>query len=504
MRLLALATAFLFSSMAHAAGESECASLKSYATSYAFCLAHHENYSKCSALDSPLEEQCLARAKKSATPCNSLGDDDKNNCIGIGLSNYSKCGGDDAAKKAWCVALAKLNDTTCTAAGDLKVDCNRTVGLLASLVAVVTPDTSTTTTTTTTGSDDPVATQLKTDLGEDPLKALLTKLTQEQIVALRDALGKDRLKRYEGSLKADGLKKILDAGVTAVKLKEISDKLGDDKLEAFGALALAAVGPEITPTQLGELLTAPPTAYVKDFAEMSNAGKLIKDMVAHYGDATKTGAIFTSASTANVPKEDLKKFFVACKKYGWKKTAEIDIYFQRGVTSGATWDQMLDWAATLTTTTTGNVTMVGGRNTADGAAPHKVTLKDALGNDVVVTFNAADAAHVASRHTWDRFAVVMGNCKPMNSMFPVSITESKIMTMGSNILASSEVATLVASMQPTDSTLGTITVDGVNVEFRVTLNGVNAMVSFYPTGGTDVQNVPKDGMRGAISLHKSK
>jgi hypothetical protein len=504
MKLLALFTAMMLSTAAHAAGEEQCASVKTYPVPYALCLAHHGNDDRCNALDEPFKQQCLGRAKNSATPCSSLDEVDKGVCTGVALKNYSKCPSDDAEKKAWCVALAKGNDGTCSAAGALKTDCNRIAGLLEELAKVVVTTTDTTTTaTTTTTTDSATVKQLRTDLGSGAVDELLKSFSEDEIVKWRDGLGKDRLKRYEGSLKTAGLKKIADASVTPKQLKDVADAATDDKVEALGADALVAILPQITATQVGELLTTPPTAYVKDLAERTDGGKLIKEMVAHFGSAANFGTILGKASGATMPVEDLEKFLGACKDKGWKKVTEVGAYFGY-TTSSATWDVRLAWAKTLTDTTLGQTTDYGGRSVADPSAPHKVTLKDSTGADVVITFNGDDAKHVYTRHTWDGFAVKMGNCKPLNSMFPLSTKSTDILALGAKVLASNEAKNLVAGMTGADSNLGQVVIDGVTIEFRITLNGINGMVSFYPVSGTGVENVDKDGMRGAITLYKSK
>jgi hypothetical protein len=255
-----------------------------------------------------------------------------------------------------------------------------------------------------------------------------------------------------------------------------------------------------------EFLTSPGTsiAFLRSLSEQAGAGAVIRAAAGHFGSFAELGRVLYSAEVISAPAAGLKQFLEHCPANGWRKLGEIDRFFQYAFSSGSTWSDLIRWAEMLGRNSLGDATKVAGRKVADSSAPYFRNLVDAAGNAVRITFNAHDALHVASRHTWERFAVILGNVKDDNSMLPEIIRTADIESIGARLLQDPDVASLVSRLAPGTSDTVSVVDGAITYEVMVTLqNGVNGLVSFYPLVSAGVESLNKDAMRAIIWLFKS-
>ena len=239
---------------------------------------------------------------------------------------------------------------------------------------------------------------------------------------------------------------------------------------------------------------------IKDLNKLTN-------YINHFGDFAKVKTIVDKAKSSSMSTTVIGEFLEACLTTGFKKVSEIEKFFDKVVAHGATaniWRELISYGRNFVADSVGNVTKYGGRTTpGSGGIDSKIfTLSDA--STIRVTVEARDILHMASRHTWKFFAMVMNNAKPTNGMWPLGTTVSGVRNMAKQALNSTEVQTLLGTMVSGENKLTQVVINGIKHEVRIALDGPNGVVSLYPLAGEPgVASVPKKLIQAAIWLWKS-
>lgn len=348
--------------------------------------------------------------------------------------------------------------------------------------------------------------KLVADLGAQLTVDLATAMAPRVVQDLSTHVGRAALTRYVASMGTAGIKDIVDA-VGARYLGDLTKEIGEASVSALGAKAIKEVGPHLSPAEIGALITAPGVTerFAKELFEQAGAGPMLRGAAGHFGSVANLGKIIGMAEAKALSGAQLKSFVDAAVLQGWKKIDGIEMFFKYGGTSGRTWTELIDWGRKLTQNSAGSATKVPGRSMPSPSAPYSKSMADAAGNVADITFTAGDAAHVASRHTWQGFAVTPGNAKDLNNMWPTSVDPSQLEAIGARLLQDPAVATAVAATNPGKRALVSVSDGAFTYEVQVTLqNGINGLVSFYPTAGNGVELLSKDAMRAIVWLFKSK
>ncbi len=337
--------------------------------------------------------------------------------------------------------------------------------------------------------------RLATDLGAPALKELAEHLAPTMIRDLADTLGKDVLLRLKTAFGADGLKTITDS-ITPAQLKSFVDEVGEQALGDFGAKALAEVGKHLSPTELLDLLTTPGTtmAFLRSFCEQAGAGAGLRSAAAHFGSIAELGKILAHAEAHAAPVAVLKDFLAQATRLGWKKPAEIGEFFRHAAPSG--WADAMKFAEDFyrAGNRAGLKPVVPGSQ-AGGAAINTVR---AGTTDIVTT--ASDLAHWKAGHTFEEYALTMGNAGrgAESSMWPLATSDAKILSDMNAILADPRIAAEAATAAA--SGRATTTIGGYFVGLSKVGSDVR-LVQFYPDPGTPA--IPKAIMRSIVQLFQS-
>ena len=238
--------------------------------------------------------------------------------------------------------------------------------------------------------------------------------------------------------------------------------------------------------------------------EIKDLEKLTR-YITHFGDFLKVKTLVAKAKTSgmvNSPGTNIiAEFFESCVANGFKKVPELEQFFEKVKLHGPSttvWREVLGYGVNFVNESVGNLTQFSGRSAVGSGSVASKNFVLSNGSTVTVTVEMADINHMASRHTWSFFAMVLGNAKPSNSMWALGTDLNAVKTMAINALNSPEVSAKISTMLSGGNDLVTV---GSN-EARIALNGPNGIVSMYPTASGTV-NVPKKLMQAAVLLWKS-
>ncbi len=232
----------------------------------------------------------------------------------------------------------------------------------------------------------------------------------------------------------------------------------------------------------------------------------LTNYIAHFGDFAAVRQIVTKARASGMT--IIVEFLDACITDGFRNWAHIDEFFNRAVIGGvntpAGWRQLIQYARNFIAENARNFADYPGRTVpgAGGVGSKTFTLAD--GTAVNVTIEAADIFHYISRHTWKYFRLTMGNVEDLNGMWEVGTGIGNVRTFARNILNSTPLETFVGTMLNGQNRVSpSITIGGIVYEARINLNGVNGMVSIYPTGGANIVSLSRNIMKAAVRLFLS-
>ncbi|WP_446399410.1 hypothetical protein [Coleofasciculus sp. C1-SOL-03] len=343
--------------------------------------------------------------------------------------------------------------------------------------------------------------ELVTSFGAQGLKQAWNAVGKATFSEMVSEFGATALKTAWDEIGEQGIK-ILTKDLAASTIKKLYDDLG--------GLALKNLTDGLSGNQIFELVRnhGLDTNYLKSLAEVTGSGRSLARAITHFGSAGDLAKVLLKAHTSTMSATVLKEFLEACYTTGFKQIGEIEKFFdyviKHGGLSDDIWRSAIEWGQNFVRESVGNTAKYGGRTVSDASAPVQRTLQLADGSTVTVTLNNDDVLHMASRHTWEFFAMVMSNVKPSNSMWPLGTKQADVFNMATDALNSAEVEALVRTMMSGDNQIVEVTVNGLRHEARIALNGPNGLVSLYPlAGGAGVAEVPKNLMKAAISLWKS-
>jgi hypothetical protein len=306
-----------------------------------------------------------------------------------------------------------------------------------------------------------------------------------------DEIGEQGIKVLTKDLAASAIKKLY-ADLSGLALKNLTDGLSGNQI--FDLVHNHGLD----------------TNYLKSLAEVAGSGRSLARAIVHFGSAGDLARVLTKAHTSTMSAAVLKEFLDACYTTGFRKIEEIEKFFgfviQHGVLSDAIWRDVIHWGRNFASESVGNLTSYGGRTVADASAPVQRVLQLADGSTVSVTLNNDDVLHMASRHTWEFFAMIPSNAavKAENSMWPLGTTRADVLAMATDAINSQEIVTLCRWLNPGETGVIRVQINGLLHEAMINLSGPNGLVSLYPlAGGAGVADVSKNLMKAAISLWKS-
>ena len=344
--------------------------------------------------------------------------------------------------------------------------------------------------------------ELSETFTKDVLKELVTEFGAAGLKKAWDAVGKTMLKDLVTEFTVKGLKKawdeigeagmkVLATDLTAAEIKALYDDLA--------GLALKHLTDGLTGKQIVDLLRnhGVDKAFFKSLGEVAGSGKALASALTHFGSAANLAQILNKAFTSTMPVATLKTFLEDCVSTGFKKIPEILKFFDEVVADGAgAWAKGILGGKNFVADSVGNLTQYGGRTFASTTpvATRQLTLSD--GSKIILSIDPHDVLHAASRHTWEFFAMVMGNVKGKNSMFAAGTKRADVEAHLVSALNSAEADAAVRTLAPGGK--GAFPFGAM--EMFIDCSGPKGIVSIYPTPGIEM---PKHLMKAAIWLWKS-
>jgi hypothetical protein len=344
--------------------------------------------------------------------------------------------------------------------------------------------------------------ELVTGMGVTGLKQACDALTRPVVCDLVLELGAASFKSAWDEIGEAGLR-ALTADLAAPAIKALYTDLGG---AALRNLTSGLSGNQIFDLARNHGLDLP---YLRALGEVAGSGSALARALTHFGGAGDLAQILAKAHTSTMSAAVLRELLDLCPGLGCRKIPEILSFFDRVVGHGAS-DSAFRLAMRATrhfaVDSVGNLVPHAGRNVPDLAAAVQKVFTLADGSTVTLTFGAADILHIASRHTFEFFAMIPSNAavKAQNSMFAPGTTRATIAQWGQDIMNSADLQALMRTLNPGDKVLEQPLLAGHPFLANIDLSAADGLVSFFGSPSmANVLDVPKDLMKAAIWLWKS-